>query len=185
MKIFNRILCIVMLLAVVFTLSACNKKGADVKELGHVEGYYSSLAYEMKDENEVTVELVYLLYPTEELFDPVGQKSINLDADGNVTKYTITLGTETLEKMISYVNNENGEFYSEIVFNETGAMKSSSWENIMIDAETGDVTKDIGTQEFYENGKVKTETVEIYTNDKLDSKTVKEYNEAGELVSEK
>ena len=64
-------------------------------------------------------------------------------------------------------------------------MTVASWENVETNTETGVTTKNIGVQEFYENGKVKTETVEIYTNDKLDSKTVKEYNEAGELVSEK
>ncbi|MBQ8624167.1 MAG: hypothetical protein IJ424_07355 [Oscillospiraceae bacterium] len=184
MKIFNKILCILLLLAVVFTLSSCGKTETDNEDLGNVEGYYSALAYEVKGENDVTTELVYLLYETEELVDPIGQKSINLDTDGNVEKYTVVIGVEILEQLISYTKNENGEFYSDIVFSDSGKMVSSSWENITTNAETGEVTKDIGSQEFYENGNKKLETIELYTGEKLTSKTVREYNEAGELVNE-
>ena len=185
MKLFIKIICFALALTAALSLVACKKNKIDeAVDYGYVEGYYSELAYETKSDGSTT-EFIYLLCTDEELTNAVGKKVVNFDMQGNMTGYTITIGVKKIERLISYSCGENASYYSDITFDKDEKMTVASWENVETNTETGVTTKNIGVQEFYENGKVKTETVEIYTNDKLDSKTVKEYNEEGELVSEK
>ena len=185
-------MCILMLLCVLLSFAACKKTNEgklpsaniDTSEYGEVEGYYSSLAYEVVQENGDVDELMFFLHDDAEMLNPVGMKEVVFDDNGEVEKYTITIGVDQLEKYITYVKNQNGEYYSEIGFGEGDVMISSKWENISVDAESGDISKSIGNQTFHANGKVKTEHHELYINDALTSTTDKEYDENGELISE-
>lgn len=193
MKLFNKILCVLLLMVMMITFAACNDNSnegklpsanIDTSPYGEVEGYYSSLAYEVVQENGDVDELMFFLHDDAEMLNPVGLKEVIFDENGEVAKYTISIGTEYMEKYMTYVKNSNGEYYSEIEFSAENVMSSSKWENISVDAESGDISKSIGNQTFYENGKVKTEYHELYINDVLSSTTIKEYDENGELISE-
>ncbi len=184
MKRFTRIICIVLILLSVITLTSCKKDKIDKNvDHGYVEGYYSELAYETKIDG-TTTELIYILCTDEELTDAVGKKVVSFDTEGNMTEYTITFGAGKISRLIAYKCSDIASYYSDISFDENEKMTEASYENVTTNTETGDVTKTVGSQTYFENGKVKSETSETYVNDKLDSKVEREYNEAGELVNE-
>ncbi len=193
MKLFTKILCALLILTMLFTLTACGddtksdklpSSNIDTSVYGEVEGYYSALHYEVVEEDGDVDELMFVLYDDEAMVDAVGLKEVIFDDNGEVSKYTITIGSEYLEKYMTYVKNANGEYYSEIEFSAENIMANSSWENISVDAQSGDISKSIGNQTFHENGQVKTEYHELYINDVLTSTTVKEFDENGVLLSE-
>lgn len=184
MRLFKRILCIALISVLALGLVACEKNKIDDSiDYGYVEGYYSELAYETQTDG-TTTELIYLLCTDEEMTDAVGKKVINFDAEGNLTKYTITIGINKIEQLVTFTQNETSSYYSDFVFNENELMAHASWENINTNAENGDIVKSTGTQEYFEDGSVKTYHEETYTNDVLTQTIDREYNEAGELVNE-
>ncbi len=185
MNFFKRLMCMALISILALGLVACDKNKIDeAVDHGYVEGYYSELAYETQTDG-TTTELIYLLCTDEELTNAVGKKVVNFDTEGNMIKYTITLGVYKVEQLITFVqSSESSSYYSDIVFNENELMVHASWENININPENGDVVKSVGTQEYFEDGTVKTYHEEIYTNDVLTQTIDREYNEAGELVSE-
>lgn len=184
MKIVNRILCIAFVLILSLGLVACDKNKIDeTVDHGYVEGYYSELAYETQTDG-TTTELIYVLCTDEELTDAIGKKVVNFDLDGNMTKYTITIGVNKIEQLTTFTQSETSSFFSDIVFDDNEKMAYASWENITTDPENGNIIKSTGSQEYFENGSVKTYHEEQYTNDALTQTVDREYSEAGELISE-
>ena len=184
MNITNRILCVIFVLIFSLSLVACDKNKIDqTVDHGYVEGYYSELAYETQNEG-TTTELIYLLCTDAELENAVGKKVVNFDKEGNMIKYTITMGVTKIERLTTYNKNGNGIYYSDIFFDENEKMTEAFWENVIVSPENSDVIKSTGTQEYFENGSVKIYHEEKYTNDVLTQTIDREFNEAGELVNE-
>lgn len=188
MKLFSKILCAILALMLAVSLAGCNEidhgdNFEEATDYSYVEGYYSELAYETVTDN-VTTELIYLLCTDEKFENAVGKKVINFDSEGNMIKYTITIGVVRVEQLITFSQNGDSSYYSDILFDENEKMTSATWENITKDSETGDIVKSIGTQEYFENGSVKTYHEEKYVKDSLKETIDREYNESGELVKE-
>lgn len=175
---------IIILSALTLLLCACSVPAGSTKvDYGSYEGYYSSLAYEVKGDDGDLMEELYVLYSDEEMEQAVGTKDVFFES-GNMIRYTVAIGVESPERLVTYSAGEGSSYYSEMYF-EDGVLSRTVWDNSYPDEKGGSV-RSTGTEEYYSDGKtVKSSREELYRGGELESTTTREYSEDGTVKSEK
>lgn len=174
-----------VIFAVMIIFCGCEKPAVsdNAEDYGHVDGYYSQLAYEVKNDDGAITELMYFLCTDEELVNAVGRKDVHFDVEtGEVTGYTVNIGVEKPEKIINYAVTENDIYYSEMYFNDEGQIERSSWENHYLKAEGGEV-KEVGSEEYYDNGVKKKSEYTRYQGGEVIETSLTEYDESGNVIN--
>lgn len=174
---------IIAITAVMLLLCACSvPAGSKEADYGGFEGYYSSLAYEVKGDSGAVAERLYVLSTDEEHENVVGAKDVFFDEDGDMIKYTVTIGVTEIEQIVEYNEGENSTYYTEMYF-EGGSLTRTVWDNSYL-GESGARMQSKGSEEYRTDGKVKTFREELYRNGELETTTLREYAEDGTLTSE-
>ena len=157
---------------------------ADSKNIdyGSFDGYYSVLAYEVLGEGDKVVEQMYLLCTDEECTKAAGTKDVFF-TDGDMTKYTVAIGLDDPEQIVSYTSGDGTVYYTEMYF-DGGVLTRTVWDNSYPD-ENGDSLRSKGGEEYYSDGVTKKSYCEeLYRGGQLETTTVREYSENGEMTSE-
>ncbi len=181
MKFMKKI--ILTVAAAALLLSGCATSAeSKLLDYGNVDGYYSRLAYEVKSDSGEIAEQTYVLFSDSEMEDVAGKKDVYYE-DGEMIKYTVTIGTEEISELITYNSGEGEKYYSEVYFSD-GDISKEVWDNEVAD-ESGDKIRMTGHQEYFpESRSIKSFFQEIYREGSLESTTTREYDENGEIVSE-
>ena len=189
----KKICAVLAVLLILCSLSGCaaataqsgKLDGSDSTDYGYVEGYYSQLAYEVKNDNGDVTEQMYFLCTDAEFEDPVGKKSVYFDDKGKMNKYTITMGVLQTEWIINYVEGDNGSsYFSEMHYGEDEKLLNGKFDNNYTNAD-GVLIREVGEQEYYEGSAVmKRFFLEEYRDGSLYQTTERLYDEAGKMTSE-
>ena len=171
--------------AIMLLLCGCAEQ-TDSKNIdnGFFEGYYSSLAYEVRTDDGTVTEQMYLLCSDEELKEPVGRKDIYFDGEtGEVKKYTVTIGEEKTKLIVEYVKGDSSSAYSEVHYNDSELPERIVWENHYTSTDGSDM-KEVGEETYYADGVTKkTFRDETYRGEELVESTYKEYDEHGAEIT--
>lgn len=175
---------IIAMMALMLLLCACSVPTSGKIDYGSFEGYYSMLAYEVRGDDGVVTEQMYVLCTDKDFENPAGKKDVFFDADsGEMSKYTVTIGVDEISEIVSYTSGEGSSYYSEMYF-EGGAIARTVWDNSYPD-ENGVLLRSKGEQTYYTDGvSVKTFVEEAYRDGVLETTTTREYAEDGSVKSE-
>ena len=187
---FRKIISLILAACLTCALAGCGERKAPDAPVagtaaGEFEGYYSQLSYEVYNDDGTVAEQMYNLCTDEDFLYIAGMKDVYFDADGNVSRYVVTMGMLNIEYVINYyTDGSGGTYYEKLYYNESGTVIKGEWYNNFSDPDGAQI-RDCGSQEFYDDGRTpKSLTVERYTDGELTSKTVTEYDEDGNVTSE-
>ena len=176
---------LIFLTALMLLLCACSVPAGSSKiDYGSFEGYYSTLAYEVHNEAGETTEQMFVLFTDESMQTSVGTKDVFFDTDsGNMTKYTVTIGIEDIEQLVTYTSGDGSSYYSEMHFSD-GKLARTTWDN-SYSGENGSKIRSTGSEEYYTDGvTMKSHREELYRDGTLEQTTTREYSEDGTVTSE-
>lgn len=179
----------IFIAAVTMILCGCSAEaGLGGMDYGSYKDYESELAYEVKSEDGQISEQMYYLFRGEydENTVPNGTKDVFFDENGKeVVKYTVTIGTDTIDELVTYATgNDETVYYSEMYFDD-GELARAVWDNQFL-GENGKKIRQKGEETYYpESGIKKHFIMETYIDGELNSTSEKDYNENGEVISEK
>ena len=174
---------IIILSALTLLLCGCSvPAGSSKVDYGSFEGYYSNLAYEVKNEDDSVAEQFYVLYSDEEMEHAVGTKDVFFE-DDRLMRYSVTIGVKDVEQLVTYNAGEDSSYYSVMYF-EDGKLTRTEWENEYSD-ENGDSMRSTGYEIYHPDGRtVKTFREELSRNGEIDTVTTRERAEDGTVTSE-
>ena len=169
-------------------LAGCGETVASTQVLdyGDFEDYYSSLQYEVRNDDGVVTEQMYFLCTDPELTGIAGKKSVYFNGEtGEMNRYTVTIGILAVERVYSYTKDDLGlTYYTEMFYDSGQVLKRGTWDNNYFDTE-GKTYRDTGEEVYYTDGKtVKTFHLEHYEDGKLVETTDRTFDPHGEMTSE-